>query len=500
MNTKRLTLFLSLALWLGACGTIISVENLEIRIPTRAAIPTISASPSIVPSLTSVPTVTATASPTAILSLSAVTTANVNFRIAPSTDNTPILVVLTGTRVTLVGRNSDASWLRTILADGRQGWMFWQNLSISGNRFDLPVITVQATATPTIDPTPTQERLKRGIGYNINGESVPNEAYLLQVVSNPCVPVQLVMNNLALAVRIKQLCPDTLVVSRNYSALEGDEWALRTPQSMIEQWRREGHPEIIRHSTNEPSFGRGLRLQQFVQAEVLLMRLAREAGFTLAMGNFSVGIYEAADIDAGLFDPYIRGLNQYGHYLGLHEYSLGVLAFGTGQWPPQCLLDRLCVQPERWPTEQLLVRRVWSDGIWQQPPHWYLGRGIWWLNRADLIAVPRPRIILTEFGWDNLPNIKPIIEPLRWQYGLPQYFNDMRGINTYPRLWAWYWPNQTFAESACRQLIWADKIYPSDYLGFALFTWSGASDWRQTDMSGRENPTLFELHQCLAAA
>lgn len=491
---KRIASILIL-LFITACTIILPSPIVIIRDAqaTDVASPTITASPT----ATTIPTVTATASPTAILSLSAVTTANVNFRIAPNTNNTPITVIATGTRVTLVGRIPDGTWLRTILNDGRQGWMFWQNLTISGNRFDLPVVTIQATATPTIDPTPTQERPKSRISFNINGEAVPDTAYLLQVMTNPCKTTALVMNNLALAVRIKELCPDTIVVSRNYSPLEGDEWALRSAQNMVEQWRREGHPEIVRHSTNEPSFGRGLRLQQFVQADLLLMRLAREAGFTLAMGNFSVGIYEASDIDAGLFDAYIRGLHQYGHYLGLHEYSLGVLAFGTGQWSAQCLLDRVCVQPERWPTEQLLVRRIWSDGMWQYPPFWYLGRGIWWLIRADLISAPRPRIILTEFGWDNLPNIKPIIEPLRWKYGLPQYFNDMRGINTYPNLWRYYWPNWSFSQAACEQLLWAEMIYPPEFIGVDLFTWSLSSDWRQTDFSGRENAAMFELHQCL---
>lgn len=498
MNTKRLTLFLFLALWLGACGTIISVENLEIRIPTRAAIPTISASPSIVPSLTSVPTVTATASPTAILSLSAVTTANVNFRIAPSTDNTPILVVLTGTRVTLVGRNSDASWLRTVLADGRQGWMFWQNLSISGNRFDLPVITVQATATPTIDPTPTQERPKSRISYNINGEAIPDRAYLTGHLQRLCPSTVLIMNNLSYAVELYNLLHEpcgTIVISRSWSVLEGDEWYYRSAQNFVDQWRREGHPEIVRYSSNEPSFG-GLRpLSQFVAADILLMQLARGAGFTVAMGNFSVGYYQPEQINSGGFDAYLRALNQYGHFLAVHEYACCALPFGVGQWQVEALLDRTRVQPASWPLAQALPVRLWNGEL---PPYWYLRRADWFLLRADLLGIPRPRILVTEFAWDNLPNIKPYIEPLRQQFGLDRYFDDMRGVNTYPELWRWYWPQWTFAQAACEQLRWAESIYPPEYLGFDMFTWSLM--WQQTDFSGRENPAMFELHRCLEAA
>lgn len=496
MKTINRIISLLLLLFLTACGTVLEFRVRFPDRPTDAPTSTIIAPTATNTSTaTTDPTYTPTASPTLAAGLNAVTTANVNFRHEPSTNNVPIRVVATGTSIRLIGRIADNTWAKVVLLDGAEGWMYTQNLSIAGNINTLPIITFISTPVPTIDPSPTQETQR--ISYNINGEAVPDTAYLLHVMTNPCKTTALVMNNLGLAARIKELCPDTIVVSRNYSSLEGDEWVLRSAQNIVAQWQREGHPEIVRHSTNEPSFGRGLRLQQFVQAECELMRLARAAGFTVAMGNFSVGIFEASDIDAGLFDPYLRCLNQYGHYLALHEYSLGVLAFGIGQWQPQCLLDRLCVQANRWQAEPLRIGRVWSDGIWQQPPYWYLGRGIWWINRADLIGIARPQILVTEFGWDNLPNIKSYIEPLRWQYGIDRYFDDMRGVNTYQNLWAWYWPRWSFAQAACEQLKWADRIYPPEYLGFALFTWSTNPHWLQTDFSGRENPSHYELHQCL---
>lgn len=504
MNTKRLTLFLFLALWLGACGTIISVENLEIRIPTRAAIPTLSATPSIVPSLTSVPTVTATASPTAILSLSAVTTANVNFRIAPSTDNTPILVVLTGTRVTLVGRNSDASWLRTILADGRQGWMFWQNLSINGNRFDLPVITVQATATPTIDPTPTQERPKSRIGYNINGLTAMDRPYLLQHMTNLCSSA-LVMDNLVLAdeiYRILAACDSSppIVVHRSYDSDEGSEWAVEPSSENINQWNREGYKHLIRYCVNEPSYGGNQSVEQFVNYHVQLMASARANGITLACGNFAVGSFRWEDIAAGRYDPFLRAINDYGHYLACHEYTQTVLPFGVSQWPREYLLDRTLVQPANWPTASQLPTAMQFDPVIRNmnyPRYYHLRRCDWFLLRADQIGIPRPRIILTEYGWDSLADIKPTIEPLRWQFGLPQYMNDLRGVNTYARLWGWYYPNWSFGRAACEQLKWGDSIYPEEYVAFHLFTWTQHPHWLHTDMSGIENGGMFELHRCL---
>jgi hypothetical protein len=498
---------LLLLLVLTACGAVIQVSVRLPERPTDAATSTIIAAPATnTPTATTSPTNTPTASPsytntptgtasptssaTIAAGLSATTTANVNLRTGPATTYTIIRVLLTGTKVQIVGRfdNNTPTWAKT--TEGN--WIYSQNLTITGNINTLPIVGIVPTASPTIDPSPTRESIR--IGYNINGEAVPDMVYLLDVMTSPCGTLQLVMNNLSLAVRIKELCPSTIVVSRNYSALEGDEWYYRSAQNFVDQWKREGHPEIVRHSTNEPSFGRGARLAEFVASEVELMRVARANGFTLAMGNFSVGIFEPEDINAGLFDNYIRAINTYGHYLALHEYAVVALPFGVGQWQVSALLDRTRVQPVSWPSALALPTRLWSGEL---PPYWYLRRGDWWLLRADAIGVARPRILLTEFGWDNLPNIKSYIEPLRQQYGLDKYFDDMRGINTYPNVWRWYWPQWTFAQAACEQLKWADMIYPPEYIGFALFTWSTNPHWLQTDFSGRENPQLYELHDCL---
>jgi hypothetical protein len=226
------------------------------------------------------------------------------------------------------------------------------------------------------------------------------------------------------------------------------------------------------------------------------MRLARANGFTVVVGNFSVGYVQPEQINSGAFDSYLRAINQYGHYLGLHEYTVAVLPFGVGQWGAEALLDRNRVQPASWPLASALPTRLWSN---QLPPYWYLRRGDWFLLRADFLSIQRPRILLTEFGWDNLPNIKPYIEPLRAQFGVDRYMRDMRGVNTYSQLWAWYWPQWSFAQAACEQLKWSDAVYPADYIGFNLFTWSMHPNWLQTDFSGRENAAHFELHRCLEA-
>jgi hypothetical protein len=452
---------------LSACGTVINIA-------IRAEIPEAS--------ITGTPQTTSTAIPSTV---SAVTLVNLNVRSAPTTSvNNVIRVIPAGTTITPIGRNQAGTWLQ--LSDG---WISNSPTLIrtTGNIFSLP--------SAGIDPTPTQERPKNRISYNINAEAIPNREYATQHFVEICPSTILVMNGLWYAVELYNLLHDicgTLVIHRGYSPLEGDEWFYRSAANFVEAWKREGHREIIRYSTNEPSFG-GLRsLSEFVAADLELMRLAWENGFRVAMGNFSVGYYQPEQINSGGFDPYLRGLIQYNHFLAVHEYACCVLAFGVGQWSSGWLVDRTRVQPAAWPLAAALPDRLWDN---QLPPYWYLLRSIWFLLRADYLGIERPQILVTEFGWDNLPDIKPQIEPLRSQFGLPQYFNDMRGVNTYPRLWAWYWPQWTFPQAACEQLKWADSVYPEEYLGFMLFTWN--TNWLQTDFSGFANSEQYIFHDCL---
>lgn len=353
--------------------------------------------------------------------------------------------------------------------------------------------TSTPTLTPTKTPTVTPSLPITRISYNINGEAVPSVEYMFQIMSNPCKTTALFMNNLGFAIRLKQLCPNTIVMHRAYSVLEGDEWFYRSPQNMINQWNLEGSKEIVRYTTNEPSYGAG-NIAQFINNQVELMRLARLNGITLVVGNFAVGNFRAEDINNGSYDSFLRAINQYNHYLGLHEYTTVALPFGVGQWNVNRLLDRTQVQVASWPLASAIPVRLWSGEL---PPYWHLRRGDWFLLRADYLGIQRPKIILTEFGWDNLSDVKQYIEPLRNQFGIDKYFRDMRGVNTYVNVWRWYWPNWSFATAACEQLKWANRIYPPDYIGFNLFTWSTNPHWLHSDYSGRENTAHLELHQCL---
>lgn len=485
----RLFVFLSL-LVLTSCGTIISVDNLLIQFPTRSA-----QSPT--------PSATATASPTATSSptqgaMTAITLANLNLRSGPSTAYAVIRVIPANSTVQLNGRNGDGSWLK--LSDG---WISSQFVSASGNIQSLPVIT-SPSQTPSPEPTPTREVWDNRISYNINGEAIPDRAYLKAHLQRLCPSTVLIMNGMAFAVELERDLRScgTLVAHRTYSYYEGDEWIVRSPRQIVDAWIAEGHPEIIRYTANEPSYGGNHSIQSYVAAMVETMQLARQAGITVIVGNNAVGSWRFEDIAAGHYDPMLRAIARHGHYLGLHEYTQTVLPFGVSQWPREYLLDRNRVQSANWPTLAQLPTAMQFDPVIHDmacPRYYHFRRGDCFLLRADAIGVARPRIWLTEWGWDSLADIKSSIEPLRNPFCVrnAKYLCDLRGVNTYENLWGWYYPNWTFAQAMCEQIKWGDSIYPDDYIGFNLFTWGINPMWLHTDFSGRENNAHYQLHVCL---
>lgn len=490
---KHLSFLISLlfVLLLTACGTTIYLDGVRVDLPDR---------------VTSAPTATATAtaSPVPSVGLQATTRANVNLRTEPTTaaGNASIIRLLfTGTEITLIARNPAGDWAKT-----SEGWVYTQNLNIIGNVNALPVFI---PPIPTVDPTPTQEVRSGRVGYNINGLTYIDRPNLLPHMTALCSSA-LVMDNLILADEIYTAlaaCDNSppLVVHRSYDFDEGSEWANEPDSENISQWNREGYKHLVRYCTNEPSYGGNQSLEQFVDYHVRLMAAARANGITLACGNFAVGTIRWEDIAAGRYDPFLRAINDYDHYLGCHEYTQTVLAFGVSQWPREWLLNRELVQPANWPSASQVPLAMAFDPIERTlnyPKYYHLRRCDWFLLRADQIGIQRPQIILTEFGWDSLSDIKPTIETLRWQYGLPQYMFDLRGVNTYARLWAWYWPQWTFGRAACEQIKWAESIYPKEYIAFYLFFWTSPLDshWSHTDFSGRENPAHYELQDCLEAA
>ena len=338
------------------------------------------------------------------------------------------------------------------------------------------------------------------LGFNIDGQDLRpflrdnDYAGLKRHLIKTKPAALLIMDDLALAVRIKNdWLPDCHVIHRNYSTYEGSEWQTRPPQVMVNQWKQEGHKEIIRYLTNEPSFD-AASAKTFAGREAETMKLAREAGFTVVALNTSVGSYERQWVQDGKFDAILKAAVDYGHYLGCHEYMsvcLPAALIGDDK-----LGDKLAMQPENWQREKITAG--YHD-------FWYLFRHVWLVERSMQVRADLPKFILTEFGYDDIRNDgnAAVFDELKAKYGLPQYTNDMRGVNTYERVWDDYYPGLDHNDVIRQQLEWWLEVKPDWIIGACLFginaDWEDPEghDW-SADVRRGFFPVLEEMSAAMA--
>lgn len=445
-----------------------------------------------------------------------------NVRQSDGTNSAIITTLPNATPVNVIGVNGLNTWYRVSLPNSIIGWV------VKGLLCDnqLPTPTRSNTATPNVTNTQPATTCNR-LSYNINAVEFPNQQNLYAHLDrmNPCVI--LVMDGIGLAADMVRRYPNAVVIHRDYSIHEGEEFLRVDPVTWVNHWDQQGNSigtdinkRIVRYSTNEPSLGNFVT--QYVSAEVELLNEAARRGYRVASGNFAVGTYQQHEILSGIFDPLIRAVMNGNHYFAFHEYTTALLPFGVGQMPKDHLLNSSDVQVSSWARPSQLPFDYWilpanaqsvdedevlPFGIEQYyeylstlpesfeaqtttrilPPYWHILRSSWFVIRGRELGYNNIPIVLTECCWDNLGDIgTEILNVMRSRYGLPEYMYDMRGINSYRNLWSFYWGSNGWntAQAAYWQLAWLDSIYPSNYIGFAQFTWSSNAGWASFDMSG----------------
>lgn len=81
-----------------------------------------------------------TAPPDAGQAIGVVNTGAVNVRSGPGAQYNPVAVLSSGTTVTLIGRNANASWTKVRLSNGIEGWINSAYLNTSVSVWSLPVV------------------------------------------------------------------------------------------------------------------------------------------------------------------------------------------------------------------------------------------------------------------------------------------------------------------------------------------------------------------------
>lgn len=144
---RTLLVLLALTIVVG-CGPAPTPE--PTATPTPPPPPTDTPTPTDTPVPTPVPSPTPTPQPEAVVAVDLL-----NLRDGPGTNYDVLTMMEEGTRLKVVGRTEANDWLKVVTADGREGWVFAEMVTVSG---DLGAIAVaQAPPTPTPLPSPTPE-------------------------------------------------------------------------------------------------------------------------------------------------------------------------------------------------------------------------------------------------------------------------------------------------------------------------------------------------------
>ena len=123
--------------------------------------------------------------PRAVQLQACVTNETIRIRKGPGTEYEASDGLVSGTCMTILGRNRDASWVYMASEDDKQGWVAAWLLTIDGNvnrvpvRTDMAVSLAPATKIPTSKPLPTATRRNLAIA---SSTSVP----LLRPYGRPC--------------------------------------------------------------------------------------------------------------------------------------------------------------------------------------------------------------------------------------------------------------------------------------------------------------------------
>lgn len=343
------------------------------------------------------------------------------------------------------------------------------------------------------------------IGFNVLGQflnPVQRTAYL-DYAARHQPRVLTVMDNVGLAYATREATQgQTLVVHRQWHPQDAYLWRTMAASDYCDQITDRGRisKDIWLYVLNEPD-ARGDDLPDLLRWIIEVGDRLEARGYHAVLGNIGPATIEPETIESGVFETYLRRLAEWSaadqHYGGWHEYTGMLLPFGVGYWPVEYLEQPSKVQPSNWSRLNPMAARILrsqalmkvqtppqpspmhqggSEAQVESYPHyWHLLRSEWFNLWAEEQGIGRHKIVLTEFGWDRMPDLASqmptnIYQRLEQEWGAVGH-SEIRGPRTLENVWRWYFPNWSFDEAAFRQLEWADSIYPENYVGMCLFGW-----------------------------
>lgn len=316
---------------------------------------------------------------------------------------------------------------------------------------------------------------RRRIGLNINAAESDRTAVLTHC-AEARASSYLVMNDCGFAQKLHEhLGGESIVVARSDWPDDTTEIAV---DELVSRWSKRAQyaPDVYHYFPNEPIPSATCPLPELRRRLIALMRACRERGVKACIGNFAVGtVIEERDVEAGQWDEFIREALRFcsdgGGFVGVHEYTFGVLPWGCAGRNPQDLMQapRRVGDMRNWPTREEIEAAPGSN--------WHLHRSMLLAARAATLGLPMFPVLVTEFGWDRMPNLE--------HEGVIPWFDARYGrthgpLQQVPRLSPqWFGEGCDALEVAMQQLRWAEAVYPDYVKGLHLFAWNENSLWRE---------------------
>lgn len=336
-------------------------------------------------------------------------------------------------------------------------------------------------------------------GFNINGNNVGDETYFLNFIEKLRPSWVLVMSNQTLANKIiDRTNGQTTVIDRAYSGHDGSQWQFMSPRDYAQELMGGKNKHLWKYILNEPWAGTA-ELKKLVNWVSEVVAIMTDNGFKVVAPNFPTGNGETWQIDAGYFDPLLYRMNERrGNALfATHEYAGIALPAGVGLTSSWDMLDKEKMHPSKWVDVSDL-----GDFMNKRTEHlWHLLRSSWYLVRAKELGIPTLDVVITEFGWDRLPDMTQgqnhIFDALQKRYGIANTYSVLQGPYSLANIWDYYWKDLGWstAKAIVEQFRWADSIYPDNYLSLMPFMWTVGDMW--SDNRGYDYAKDYELHEML---
>jgi hypothetical protein len=242
--------------------------------------------------------------------------------------------------------------------------------------------------------------------------------------------------------------PNSKIIKREYSGLEGD-WSLyRSPKDQVAIWKKENRPNFIQDSqVNEPSLAwRDIELhKRYVKREVEIVKRMKDAGLKYAAGAFGVGLPYEGYIQQGIYDDLIKEAE----YLSAHLYGTGMVDYGEVV-DYAVLLEPHDIQWQKW--------------AYEAAKHYYLlRRPDEFAHRAEFIGAKMPKVLATECFIDQIPDASYYLNKVDRSLKIAQYNYDLRGFQAWEAYWRHVYPSKSLnqvlaymAEHFLTNVIWPD--------------------------------------------